>query len=189
MNLKLKVDSTTEQRAWWWDTVDSLREHTLISLSNIAGYLKVIQLANEVCKHKLYSPLDIMTRRKRKCVKSNLSFKCPCQYIVLSSWLTANGIIPLYTYWQVAFPLMDSLLFWVTTPAAYARDPLPAAPNLSIQTLVMEILCKMCAHSDNICMLLATPPWSRINSLFSILAKYLTEHDQVSHHEIYLTSL
>lgn len=83
-------------------------------------------------------------------------------------------------YFQICYPLMDSLLFWSTSTAAYARDGLAnCRGDLSIQNLVMEILCKMCAHADNMNLLLATPPIHRITLLFSKLTKLLTETDQV----------
>ena len=75
--------------------------------------------------------------------------------------------------------MLDGLLFWATTTAAYARDPIPHTHSLTIQNLVMEIFCKMCAHSENINLLLATPPMDRIVQLFQKLSKLLTETDQV----------
>jgi len=80
---------------------------------------------------------------------------------------------------QICYPLMDSLLFWATSPAAYVKDNLPTSTHLSAQNLVMECFSKMCSHSNNIDLLLATPPWERMMKLFGILAEFLNSSNQV----------
>jgi len=74
---------------------------------------------------------------------------------------------------------MESILFWTTTSSVYAYDPLPDTHSLSARNLTLEILCKLCAHAENMNFLLATPPVERLRRLFQNLAKLLADTDQV----------
>jgi len=53
------------------------------------------------------------------------------------------------------------------------------AHSLSARNLTLEILCKLCAHAENMNFLLATPPVERLRRLFQNLAKLLADTDQV----------
>jgi AT-rich interactive domain-containing protein 1 len=41
------VEDSTKQ--WWWDTLDALREHTLVTLANISGQVNLITYPEEIC--------------------------------------------------------------------------------------------------------------------------------------------
>ena len=36
-------------KQWWWDTLDALREHTLVTLANISGQMSLITYPEEIC--------------------------------------------------------------------------------------------------------------------------------------------
>ena len=82
---------------------------------------------------------------------------------------------------EVCMPILDGLLHWMVCPSSSACDPLPSAPStsqLSPQRLVLEALCKLCIHDDNVDLLLATPPFSRILLLMGRLVRLLSERSQ-----------
>ncbi|XP_041828466.1 AT-rich interactive domain-containing protein 1B-like isoform X3 [Melanotaenia boesemani] len=87
------------------------------------------------------------------------------------------GQLDLSTYPDtICLPILDGLLHWMVCPAAEAQDPFPsAAPysQLSPQRLVLECLCKLSIHDGNVDLLLATPPYSRQEKLFSVLLRYV----------------
>ncbi|XP_067141125.1 trithorax group protein osa-like isoform X6 [Centruroides vittatus] len=84
---------------------------------------------------------------------------------------------------EISLPLLDGLLHWAVCPSTYAQDPLPSQPPhsvLSPQRLSLEALCKLSILDGNVDLLLATPPWSRIERLFSLLSRFLNyNEDQV----------
>ena len=43
------MDGKKEKRCWWWETLEMLREHTLVTLSNVAGYIQLIDVSHDVC--------------------------------------------------------------------------------------------------------------------------------------------
>lgn len=76
----------------------------------------------------------------------------------------------------ICLPILNGLLHWMVCPSAEAQDPFPsAAPHsqLSPQRLVLECLCKLSILGDNVDLLLATPPFSRQEKLFTILVRYV----------------
>ncbi|CAL1294533.1 unnamed protein product [Larinioides sclopetarius] len=78
---------------------------------------------------------------------------------------------------EVSLPILDGLLHWVVCPSSYAQDPLPSrSPSsvLSPQRLCLETLCKLSVLSNNVDLIIATPPWSRIENLFAFLTKSLS---------------
>ncbi|GBN63654.1 Trithorax group protein osa [Araneus ventricosus] len=78
---------------------------------------------------------------------------------------------------EVSLPILDGLLHWVVCPSSYAQDPLPSrSPSsvLSPQRLCLETLCKLSVLSSNVDLIIATPPWSRIENLFAFLTKSLS---------------
>ncbi|XP_076357000.1 LOW QUALITY PROTEIN: trithorax group protein osa-like [Tachypleus tridentatus] len=84
---------------------------------------------------------------------------------------------------EISLPILDGLLHWAICPSSYAQDPFPTQPVYSVlspQRLSLEALCKLSIHDSNVDLLLATPPWSRIEKLFSFLAQSLNRNkDQV----------
>lgn len=84
---------------------------------------------------------------------------------------------------QVARPVLDGLLHWAVCPSAGAQDPLPAIPPhraLSPRRLALEALCKLCVTDSNVDLVVATPPFPRLERLCSVLAKHLCRsEDQV----------
>ena len=82
---------------------------------------------------------------------------------------------------EICLPILDGLLHWAVCPSSYAQDPLPCMSVnsvLSPQRLVLEALCKLCVTETNVDLLLATPPFSRIVHLFTILIKLLADHKE-----------
>jgi len=84
---------------------------------------------------------------------------------------------------EICMPVLNGLLHWSVCPSACAQDPLPNLPStsvLSAQRLVLEALCKLCVTDTNVDLLLATPPFSRIVQLFTVLVRQLADrNDQV----------
>uniref|UniRef100_A0A8C3FZB8 AT-rich interaction domain 1B n=1 Tax=Cyclopterus lumpus TaxID=8103 RepID=A0A8C3FZB8_CYCLU len=88
-----------------------------------------------------------------------------------------SGQLDLSTYPDtICLPILDGLLHWMVCPSAEAQDPFPsAAPHsqLTPQRLVLEALCKLSIQGGNVDLLLATPPFSRQEKLFTILVRYV----------------
>ncbi|GAB6031017.1 hypothetical protein CHUAL_007836 [Chamberlinius hualienensis] len=84
---------------------------------------------------------------------------------------------------EVGLPILDGLLHWAVCPSAYAMDTLPSLPPQSIlspQRLSLEALCKLSVQECNVDLVLATPPFSRIERLFGFLSRSLGRYeDQV----------
>ncbi|XP_078279495.1 AT-rich interactive domain-containing protein 1A-like isoform X4 [Rhinoraja longicauda] len=79
---------------------------------------------------------------------------------------------------SICLPLLDGLLHWAVCPAAEAQDPFPTlGPNsiLSPQRLVLESLCKLSIQDNNVDLILATPPFSRLEKLYGILVRVIGE--------------
>jgi len=84
---------------------------------------------------------------------------------------------------ELSRPLLDGLLHWAVCPAAAGQDAFPTVgPNssLSPQRLALEALCKLCVTEGNVDLLVATPPYSRLERLCSVLSRLLCRgEDQV----------
>uniref|UniRef100_A0A1Y1K1P8 ARID domain-containing protein n=1 Tax=Photinus pyralis TaxID=7054 RepID=A0A1Y1K1P8_PHOPY len=84
---------------------------------------------------------------------------------------------------EVARPLLDGLLHWAICPSAHGQDPFASAgPSslLSPQRLALEALCKLCVTNGNVDLVIATPPFSRLERLCCVLTKHLCRsEDQV----------
>lgn len=80
-------------------------------------------------------------------------------------------------------PCLDGLLHWAVCPSAHGQDPFPScAPNalLSPQRLALEALCKLCVTDANVDLVIATPPFTRLEKLCSVLTRHLCRNeDQV----------
>lgn len=83
----------------------------------------------------------------------------------------------------IARPLVDGLLHWAVCPSAHGQDPFPSCgPNssLSPQRLALEALCKLCVTDANVDLVIATPPFSRLEKLCAVLTRHLCRNeDQV----------
>lgn len=80
-------------------------------------------------------------------------------------------------------PCLDGLLHWAVCPSAHGQDPFPSSgPHsvLSPQRLALEALCKICVTDANVDLVIATPPFSRLEKLCSVLTRHLCRNeDQV----------
>lgn len=88
-----------------------------------------------------------------------------------------SGQLDLSTYTDtICLPILDGLLHWMVCPSAEAQDPFPSAvphSQLTPQRLVLECLCKLSILGGNVDLLLATPPFSRQEKLFTVLVRYV----------------
>lgn len=80
-------------------------------------------------------------------------------------------------------PCLDGLLHWAICPSAHGQDPFPSCSThsaLSPQRLALEALCKICVTDANVDLVIATPPFSRLENLCSVLTRHLCRNeDQV----------
>lgn len=75
---------------------------------------------------------------------------------------------------SICLPLLDGLLHWAVCPSAEAQDPFPTLgvnAALSPQRLVLETLSKLSIQDNNVDLILATPPFSRLEKLFGNLVR------------------
>ncbi|CAH1103269.1 unnamed protein product [Psylliodes chrysocephalus] len=84
---------------------------------------------------------------------------------------------------EVARPLLDGLLHWAICPSATGQDPFASVGPTSLlspQRLALEALCKLCVTNSNVDLVIATPPFSRLERLCTVLTKHLCRsEDQV----------
>lgn len=76
----------------------------------------------------------------------------------------------------VSYPIIDGLLHWAVCPSSLAIDPLSDGVmigNVSPQRLVLETLAKMSITEVNVDFVLATPPLTRLDLLFSQLCEFI----------------
>lgn len=79
---------------------------------------------------------------------------------------------------SICLPLLDGLLHWAVCPSAEAQDPFPTlGPNstLSPQRLVLETLSKLSIQDNNVDLILATPPFIRLEKLYGNLVRLVGE--------------
>lgn len=103
---------------------------------------------------------------------------------VLVSCANISGHMSLGQYSEtIARPVLDGLLHWAICPSAHGQDPfvnVGATSLLSPQRLALESLCKLCVTDSNVDLVIATPPFSRLEKLCSVLTKHLCRsEDQV----------
>lgn len=82
----------------------------------------------------------------------------------------------------IARPCLDGLLHWAICPSAHGQDPFPSSLHsmLSPQRLALEALCKICVTDANVDLVIATPPFTRLENLCSVLTRHLCRNeDQV----------
>lgn len=95
-----------------------------------------------------------------------------------------SGYLDLSIYDEpVSRPVLDGLLHWAVCPSAHGQDPFTTLTNnspLSPQRLALEALCKLCVTDANVDLVIATPPFSRLEKLCAVLTKHLCKNeDQV----------
>ena len=81
----------------------------------------------------------------------------------------------------IAYPILDGLIHWCVCTSARALDPLPSSAmvfTLSPQRLVLEALAKMSIVENNIDLILATPPFNRLDKLYAHLVQLLSYKHQ-----------
>lgn len=79
---------------------------------------------------------------------------------------------------SICLPLLDGLLHWAVCPSAEALDPFPTLGphgSLSPQRLVLETLSKLSIQDNNVDLILATPPFSRLEKLYGLLVRLVGE--------------
>uniref|UniRef100_A0A452HGT5 ARID domain-containing protein n=1 Tax=Gopherus agassizii TaxID=38772 RepID=A0A452HGT5_9SAUR len=79
---------------------------------------------------------------------------------------------------SICLPVLDGLLHWAVCPSAEAQDPFPTlGPNavLSPQRLVLETLSKLSIQDNNVDLILATPPFSRLEKVYSTMVRFLSD--------------
>lgn len=77
---------------------------------------------------------------------------------------------------SICLPLLDGLLHWAVCPSAEAQDPFPTlGPHsaLSPQRLVLETLSKLSIQDNNVDLILATPPFNRLEKLYGNLVRLI----------------
>lgn len=95
-----------------------------------------------------------------------------------------SGYLDLSIYDEpISRPVLDGLLHWAVCPSAHGQDPFTSLANnspLSPQRLALEALCKLCVTDANVDLVIATPPFSRLEKLCAVLTKHLCKNeDQV----------
>lgn len=91
---------------------------------------------------------------------------------------------------KINLSLLDGLLHWACCSSSYALDPFPA-PSMTVspQRLALESLAKLSIIEGNVDLILATPPWSRIEKLFEVLARLLNINEDQTIREFSLVLL
>lgn len=82
---------------------------------------------------------------------------------------------------EISRPVLDGLLHWAVCPAAHGQDPFPTVglnSTLSPQRLALEALCKLCVTECNVDLVVATPPYSRLQRLCSVLTRLLCRSEE-----------
>jgi AT-rich interactive domain-containing protein 1 len=81
---------------------------------------------------------------------------------------------------HITLPILDGLLEWAVSTSSYAQDPFPnVGPTSSVspQRMAIEALTKLCLVEQNVDLMLATPPYSRIERLLAQLSKRLYRYE------------
>ena len=89
---------------------------------------------------------------------------------------------------KIVLSLLDGLLHWAVCRAAIARDS-QKPDNISFQLSALEILAKLTMKESNNDLILATPPYSRIEALYGILVDSLARDENAVIRELSLVIL
>ncbi|XP_066901815.1 trithorax group protein osa isoform X9 [Halyomorpha halys] len=82
---------------------------------------------------------------------------------------------------DISRPILDGLLHWAVCPAAQGQDPFPTVSptsSLSPQRLALEALCKLCVTDSNVDLVIATPPYCRLERLAGVLTRLLCRSEE-----------
>lgn len=82
---------------------------------------------------------------------------------------------------DISRPILDGLLHWAVCPAAQGQDPFPTvspSSSLSPQRLALEALCKLCVTDSNVDLVIATPPYCRLERLAAVLTRLLCRSEE-----------
>lgn len=93
-----------------------------------------------------------------------------------------SGYMELSRYEEIiSRPVLDGLLHWAVCPSAHGQDPFPTCgphTQLSPQRLALEALCKLCVTDANVDLVIATPPFSRLEKLCAVLTRHLCRNEE-----------
>lgn len=91
---------------------------------------------------------------------------------------------------KINLSLLKGLLHWACCSSSYALDPFPP-PSMTVspQRLALESLAKLSIIEGNVDLILATPPWTRIEKLFEVLANLLNANEDQTIREFSLVLL
>lgn len=81
----------------------------------------------------------------------------------------------------ISLPILDGLLHWSVCLSASALDPFPlmsAISPLTPKRLSVEALAKLSLKENNVDMILATPPFERLERLFGYLTQYVGDRKE-----------
>lgn len=81
----------------------------------------------------------------------------------------------------ISRPVLDGLLHWSVCPSAHGQDPFPNLNGhslLSPQRLALEALCKLCVTDANVDLVIATPPFPRLEKLCAVLTRHLCKNEE-----------
>lgn len=116
------------------------------------------------------------------CVLCRWEFLHHLRENALVSLANISGYVDLGLYSEdISRMLLDGLLHWAVCPAAQGQDAFPtvsAASGLSPQRLALEALCKLSVTENNVDLIIATPPYSRLEKLCSVLTRLLCRSEE-----------
>lgn len=90
---------------------------------------------------------------------------------------------------KINLSLLKGLLHWACCSSTYALDPFPPPSMVSPQRLSLESLAKLSIIEGNVDLILATPPWTRIEKLFEVLTNMLNMNEDQTIREFSLVLL
>ncbi|KAG9508763.1 Trithorax group protein osa, partial [Fragariocoptes setiger] len=91
---------------------------------------------------------------------------------------------------DVTLSMLEGLLHWSVCSSSYALDPFSSGSVIvSPQRLAFESLAKLSIIEGNVDLILATPPWSRIEKLFAVLSRSLSKDEDQTVRELALVLL
>lgn len=81
---------------------------------------------------------------------------------------------------NVARPIIESLLHWAVCRSPVSQDPLLHWSSVTPERYALEILCKLSVIERNVDLILATPPWDRLETLIEQLVTYLCVSEETA---------
>ncbi|XP_078618726.1 AT-rich interactive domain-containing protein 1B-like isoform X1 [Branchiostoma floridae x Branchiostoma japonicum] len=100
--------------------------------------------------------------------------------LVILANIAGNMDLSIYPE-SISLPILDGLLHWTVCPAACAVDPFATVSEksqLSPQRLALEALAKLSILDNNVDLIQATPPFSRLEKLNGHLVRWLGDKKQ-----------